>query len=91
VANFGAIAGLISAGLFVIPAVRQELRRRDYAEFEKQAQQAANNPDTKNLKDHAEKMMVRLLIRWELVDSLCVIFGIAFLALSFLVEFLFSS
>ena len=86
-ANFGAIAGLISAALFAVPALRQELKRRDYAKFKEQAEQdSANDASIEKLKKYAETMMLRLSIRWDFWDSLCVILGIVFLALSFLVE-----
>lgn len=80
--KFSAICGLISAVLFVIPAIRQEMRRHEYKEFEK------NNKDTDNekLAVAVANFMLRASIKWNLTDSICIFLGLGFLFLSFITE-----
>jgi hypothetical protein len=80
--KFSAICGLISSVLFVIPAIRQEMRRHEYKEFEK------NNKDTNNekLAVAVANFMLRSSIKWNLADSICIFLGLGFLFLSFIAE-----
>jgi hypothetical protein len=80
--NFSAICGLVSAGFFVIPAVRQEMRRRKFSEFEK------NNRDAKDEKLAAAvaNFMLRESLKWNRWDSTWIFLGLGFLVLSFITE-----
>jgi hypothetical protein len=80
--NHSAISGIISAACFAIPALRQELRRKAYAKFLKY-----NILDgDQKLSQAAESFMVKNFLRWDLLDSIFVFFGIGFLGASFLFE-----
>jgi hypothetical protein len=66
--KYSAICGLISSVLFVIPAIRQEMRRQEYQEFKK------NNNDTNDekLAVAVSNFMLRASIKWNLADSICI-------------------
>jgi hypothetical protein len=80
--NYSAIAGLISAACFAVPAVRQELRRKEYARFLKYNKLAGDQ----KLSQAAESFMFKNFLRWDRLDSIFVFIGIGFLAASFLFE-----
>lgn len=80
--NYSAISGIICAGLFVIPAIRQELRRRQYATFLRQSK----FDNDKELIDAVKNYMVNNLIRWDCWDSIFILIGLFFLLLSFILE-----
>jgi hypothetical protein len=80
--NYSAVLGLISAVLLVIPAIRQEKRRRQFSEFEK------NNKDAKDEKLAAAVagFMLRESLKWNRWDSIWIFIGLGFLFLSFIAE-----
>lgn len=80
--NLSAISGLICAGCFVVPAIRQELRRREYSNFLKHSDVESDQELTKAV----EKYMINNLIRWDLLDSIFILVGIFFLGMSFFLE-----
>jgi hypothetical protein len=86
--NSGAIFGLIGSVLLAIPAARQELRRRDYADFQLKrvsGKKPASNP---RLEESAKNYQIRESLRWSQLDSTCVLLGLLFLILSFIAELL---
>jgi len=84
--NSSAVAGIVSAAFFAVPAIRQEIRRHQYAKFLKQ-----NNLDKEmELFEAAEKFMIRNLLHWDLWDTIFLFLGLGCLALSFIIE-IFSS
>lgn len=80
--NYSAVVGFLSAASFVVPAIRQEVRRRDYANFLEQ-----NKLDKEQkLAQAVESFMVKDFLRWDSVDSFFLILGIILLAAAFIME-----
>lgn len=82
--NYSAVVGILSAACFVVPAIRQERRRRQYANFLKHNELDKNQ----KLAQAVESFMIKDFLRWDSVDSFFLIFGIFLLAATFIMEIL---
>ena len=80
--NYSAVVGILSAASFAVPAIRQEVRRREYANFLKHYKL---DKDQK-LALAVESFMVKDFLRWDFVDSVFLILGIILLAATFIME-----